>query len=792
MPELRTVCNICHVRCPVVAHVEDDHVARLEADTAHPYGGLMCVKGQAAGELVDHPDRLRYPLKRISPKTAPAEWVRVSWDEALDAIADHLREIGAEHGAEAIVFAKGTPSGTGMADSERWVKRLANALGTPNNVGTTHLCQWPRDEGTKYTFGVALPWPDLERVGCLLLWGHNPAATNIRFAHEIQRARARGMKLVVVDPRRVGLATSADVHLAVQPGTDGALALALAHVLVAADAFDREFVREWTNAPLLVRRDTGRLLRWGDLAADDAAAADYVAWAGRPVRYTPRTVAYEVPSADLDLEAAPTVRLADGTPVETATGFRLLRELLQEFPPERAAEITTVPADQIRAAAECLAHHRPAAHYFWNGLTQHTNAAQSGRAISLLYALLGDFDAPGGNVLGRPAPLNHVELNGALSPEQEQRRLGWAERPLGAPRTTGGSAAYDLYESVLEEQPYRVRALLTFGSNVVMSNGGSLQGRAALEQLDFMVCVDYFLTPTAQLADYVLPVASFLECPTLISGWKLPFPAQSHLHYRPAVLPPRGEVRSDTQIVFDLAVRLGLDEQFWQGDVEAAYRHELEPSGVTLEALKANPEGIATRPVQPPLGERAHAQPGPDGAPKGFNTPTRKVELYASRFAEHGQSGLPRYEPPAWSAERNPEAAREYPLVLTNAKTTQFCHSQLRALPSLRRARPHPRVELHPDTAAQAGVANGAWTLVETPEGQIRVQVRFNRAVKPGVVVAEHGWWQNCEALDLPGYAPFSPDGANANLLVSNRHRDPISGGTPHRSARCRLRPVDD
>jgi anaerobic selenocysteine-containing dehydrogenase len=637
---------------------------------------------------------------------------------------------------------------------------------------------------------VALPWPDLERAGCLLLWGCNPATTNIRLAHEIQIARARGLKLVVVDPRRVGLANQADLHLQVQPGTDGALALGLAHVLVENRLYDEPFVREWTNAPLLVRRDTGRLLRARDLDAADPAPDDYLAWAGRPVRYTAARVAYEVPCAALDLEAAPTLRLADGTPVETATGFRLLRELLAEYPPERAAALTTVPAEQIRAAAEHLARHRPTAHYFWNGLTQHTNAAQGGRAISLLYALLGDFDAPGGNVLGRPASLHQVDLPGRLSPEQEARRLGWAERPLGAPRTSGGSAAYDFYQSVLAAEPYRVRALLTFGSNLVMSNGGSLDGRAALEALDFMVCVDYFLTPTAQLADYVLPVASFLECPTLISGWKLPFAAQSHLQYRPAVLPPRGEVRSDTQIVFDLAVRLGLGDDFWQGDVEAGYRYELEPSGVSLETLKTRPQGLAARQGPLALGERTHAQPGRDGAPRGFNTPTRKVELYASRFAEHGHNGLPRYEPTAWSADRQPKAAARYPLVLTNAKVTQFCHSQLRALPSLRRARPHPRVELHPETAAEAGVANGAWVAVETPEGAMRAQVRLSRAIKPGVVVAEHGWWQACESLDLPGYAPFAAEGANANLLVSNQWRDPISGGTPHRSARCRLRPV--
>jgi anaerobic selenocysteine-containing dehydrogenase len=830
MALVHSVCNFCHVRCPTLVDVQDDRVASLEPDKEHPYGGLLCVKGKAAGELLEHPDRVLYPLKRVGPKTASSpsplppggesnsQWVRVSWDEALADIAAQLLRLRAEHGPETIVFSKGTRSGTGLVDAERWLKRLSNLLGTPNTVATTHLCQWPRDEGTRYTFGVRMPTPDLERAGCFLLWGCNPSTTNIRMAHDIQVARARGMKLVTVDPRRVGVAAQSDVHLAVQPGTDGALALSLAHVLVESGRFDEAFVRHWTNAPLLVRPDLGRLLRWSDLTGRAEDAADFVAWslaspllrrgkgrvtgqAGAPVRYATESGEYEIPphpdplpagakgTAEdrLDLDASPTVRLADGAAVATATVFHLVRELLHDYPPERTAEITGVPATSISAAADLLAAHRPVAHYFWNGITQHTNAAQNGRAISLLYALLGDFDAPGGNVITPRPAIADVELNSLLGPDELERRLGWEERPLGAPRTSGSSAAYDVYRAVLEGDPYRVRALLAFGTNMVMTNGGSLEGRAALEQLEFMVCVDYFLTPTAQLADYVLPAATFLEALSLVTGWELPIPAQTHLQYRPPAVSARGEARSDTQIIFDLAVRLGFGDQFWQGDLAAAFRHELEPSGITLAELHQQPLGIQSKPGTAPPSGHSYAR----NAKRGFNTPTRKVELYATPFAAHGQNPLPAFEAPHWSAERQPDVAAAYPFVLTNAKVTQFCHGQHRALPSLRRARPHPEVELHPETAAQAGVAKGAWVAVETPEGAIRARVRLNAAIKPGVVVGQHGWWQECPELGLPGYSPYTADGANVNLLISNRWRDPISGGTPFRSGRCRLRSVD-
>ncbi len=791
-----SVCNFCHVRCPTLVEVQDGRVAKLEADHEHPFGGLICVKGRAAGELFHHPDRLLFPIKRVGPKTATSAspfdsemWVRVSWDEALDDISRQLLDIKAAHGAESIVFSKGTRSGTGLVDAERWLKRLSNLIGTPNTVSTTHLCQWPRDEGTRYTYGVRMPTPDLERSACFLLWGCNPSATNIRMAQAIQAARSRGMKLITVDPRRVGVATQSDIHLSVQPGTDGALALSIAHVLVERGWIDEPFVRQWTNAPFLVRLDTGRLLEWNELAGADVGG--YVAWAGGPLRcaesgeYEDRASG-EAQSPELDV--TPTVKLASGEQVATATVFHLLREVLNDYSPERAAEITDVPAEDIRATAEMLAQNRPAAHYFWNGITQHTNAAQNGRAISVLYSLLGDFDAPGGNILTQRPSIRDVELNSLIGKSEAERRLGWEERPLGAPRTSASSAAYDLYRSVLDSQPYRARALLAFGNNMVMGNGGTLEGRAALQQLDFMVAVDHFLTPTAQLADYVLPAATFLESGALNTGWELPIAAQTHLQYRAPVLPPRGEARSDTQIIFDLGVRLGFGEQFFDGDITAAFRHELEPSGISLEDLQSTPVGIQSKPGLPPPTGYSHAREAKPGERKGFNTPTRKIEVFATPFAQHGQDPLPRYVLPHWSTDRDPALADGYPFVLTNAKITQFVHAQHRGLPSLRRARPHPEVDMHPDTAQQAGVTAGVWVAVETPEGAMRARVRVSTAIKPGVVVGQHGWWQECAELELPGYSPFTAEGSNVNLLISNEHRDPISGGTPFRSGRCRLR----
>src|SRR5206468_2450134 len=194
------------------------------------------------------------------------------------------------------------------------------------------------------------------------------------------------------------------------------------------------------------------------------------------------------------------------------------------------------------------------------------------------------------------------------------------------------------------------------------------------------------------------------------------------LRGQPAPLPRgcaprrRGAPPTDTEIVFDLASRLGLGAHFWNGDVDAAYRHQLGPSGVSLEALRDNPAGVRV-PLQ--TCHRKYAD-RTEGVPKGFATPTRKIELYSETLLEHGYSPLPEYEEPLIGPRSRPDLVERYPLVLTCAKHTQFCQSQHRGLPSLRRRALDPEVDLHPADATDRGLRAGDWAIIETPEGRIR------------------------------------------------------------------------
>jgi anaerobic selenocysteine-containing dehydrogenase len=212
--------------------------------------------------------------------------------------------------------------------------------------------------------------------------------------------------------------------------------------------------------------------------------------------------------------------------------------------------------------------------------------------MCLLYALTGAIDAPGGNVYFAKPKLNNVFGRDLIPLAQPAKTLGLTERPLG-PAKSGWITTRELYRAILEEQPYPVKGLVAFGSSLLHSRPSPEEGVRALRKLDFYVHCDLFLTPMAAEADMVLPVSSAWEREGIADGFRVNQEADALLQLRTAVVPPRGESRSDTWIVFELAQRLGLKDQFFDGNIDAGIESMLEPSRVTLETLRAHPEGIA-------------------------------------------------------------------------------------------------------------------------------------------------------------------------------------------------------
>jgi anaerobic selenocysteine-containing dehydrogenase len=487
-------CGLCIARCGSIAVVENGRFTRLEPDPGHPTGQALCAKGRAAAELVYHAERLKHPLRRTRPKGDPDPgWERIGWNEALNLTAAAMRR-AAEHGPHSVGFTVSSPSTTAIADSSGFIQRLANAFGTPNAAITLDVCGWGRAFATRYTYGVGSvgtgggggAMPHIANSGCLILWGYNPSFTRITHATAVVEALKRGMRLIVVDPRHVGLAAKADLWLRVRPGTDGALALGLANLMIERGWFDRDFIRDWSNGPLLSRADTGRLLSESDFApnGDTRRALAWDARAERLVPYDPSNGRYDGDSANLALEGEYRIATADGT-VICRPAFELYKRLCRRYSPEAVEAICWIPRTEVEEAARLIWHARPVSYYAWSGHEQHANVTQTARAVSLLYALTGSFDRPGGNVLFAAPPAAPITGQELPAAQRMAPTLGLTERPLG-PARWGYYTTRDLYRAIRAEKPYPIRAVIGFGANMLLAHADSARGREALKAWNSM------------------------------------------------------------------------------------------------------------------------------------------------------------------------------------------------------------------------------------------------------------------------------------------------------------------
>ncbi|QHI98768.1 molybdopterin-dependent oxidoreductase [Xylophilus rhododendri] len=754
-------CTLCRSRCGTIHEVRDDRLIAVRPDPTHPTGEAMCMKGRAAPELVHSPHRVLTPLRRTAPKgAADPGWVPIGWEEALSETARRLSQVREESGAEAVVFAVTTPSGTPLSDSIDWIERFVRGFGSPNLCYATEICNWHKDFAHAFTFGSGMPVADYENAELILLWGHNPANTWLAQSGAIGKGRAAGARMLVVDPRPTALARQADVWLPVRPGTDAALAMGLVRLLLRSERFDRDFVRDWTNGPLLVRGDNGLFLRESDVWP--GGGERFVAWQDGPVPYDPDTP----DQTGLLLRGTVQVTLADGRTLACDTAFELMARGAESYDPATVEALTGVAPDALQKAADLLGESRRAAYHSWTGIGQHTNATQAERAVATLYALTGAYDRIGGNRVRKAQPTRGVNLFGQIAPEQRAKALGLAERPLGPP-SQGWVTARDVYRAVLEGEPYRLRAMVAFGTNPPVSQGDTERAREALKALEFHVHCDLFMTPAAEYADIFLPVNTPWEREGLRIGFEINDEAASLVQLRQRMVSPRGDSRSDNDIVFDLARRLGLDELFFGGSLEAGWNHMLEPLGITVAELRANPQGLRF----PVDGSEAKYRTG------GFATQTRRVELYSELLLRHGQPAVATHVAPA------EPAGDAFPLVLSSAKNGYYCHSQHRSLVSLRKRAPDPVAEIAPALAAASGIREGDWVRISTRVGTARFVARLAPGLAGDVVVAEFGWWQPCPELDRAGDSLAS----NFNGLIDARACDPVSGSVAHRSFRCEL-----
>ncbi len=773
---------MCRSRCGTINTIVNDRLISVVANPGHPTGGAVCPKGRAAPEIAHSSRRLQRPLRRTRPKgDADPGWEEISWDEALDEIGTRLNNIKRESGAEAVTFALSSPSGTALSDSFEWLLRFVRLFGSPNICDAMEICNWQKDSAHKFTFGYAMPTPEFSKSDLILLWGYNPANSWLAHSGEIAKAQANGAKIIVIDPHRTGHALQSD-WVRLRPGTDGVLALGIARLLIESGSYNLDFVRKWTNAPLLVDVATGRFVRGRDIGMAERPDC-HVVWDTRhaaPYPYYPEQTLSDEDSTHVALRGVFELPAGvHGETVHAQPAFELYAQACEPYSLERVADITGADVDALVSMVDAIATAKRVSYHGWTGIAQHANATQTERAIALLYALTGCFDAEGGNVRLNRQPINPISDLSSLDETQRLKALGLTARPLGPPEI-GEVTASDVYTAILDKKPYPIRAFIAFGSNILASRPEPGRGKLALEALEFHVHVDMFMTPSAQFADIVLPANSPWEREALRVGFEISAEAEARVQLRRQMVPSQGESRSDLWIVFQLAQRVGLKAQFFGGNIEAAWDHTLAPLGLTTAQLRASPDGV-TRPVGQRY--RKYEVDGPTGI-EGFPTPTKRVEIYSEQLATNGYAAVPVF----LDASHTAITEDPLPYVVTNARRGYYIHSQHRSITSLRRRAPEPVAEISAQLARDKKLHDGDWVTLFNETGRARFKVRVDEALLPDVIVADYGWWQPNHDLGLPGYRILGEGNSNLNVLTPAAQTDPVSGAVSLRSTRCDVR----
>ncbi len=242
MEIIQTACELCPWGCGMDVYLEEGKVVKVKGTIDHPLNrGVLCPKGMAVPQFVYSKDRLRTPLVRKN-----GDFVPISWDEALDQIAEKLQSIRDNYGPKSLAVAIGMPILLGGNSTVSLLRRFCDVYGTPNCFSVESICYRPRIIAYILTLGK-FPVADAENSKCIILWGHNPHASNPPLVKRITSAQKNGAKLIVIDPRTTAFAKKADLHLRPKPGSDGALSLGLLHILISEGLYDKDFVEHWTK-----------------------------------------------------------------------------------------------------------------------------------------------------------------------------------------------------------------------------------------------------------------------------------------------------------------------------------------------------------------------------------------------------------------------------------------------------------------------------------------------------------------------------------------------------------------
>ncbi len=714
----KVICASCDVSCSVTAHTKNGRVVKISQSDNPLFKGHICMKGVYAPKNFAHPDRIRYPLKRVGERGS-GKWERVTWEEAMSDITQRLKTIVKQHGPEALAVSTSlwntsTDSGLG--------RRFMNLLGSPNWISGVALCMGNTAAINRMVYGW-YPFPDFQMTRCIVLMGHNPRRHSwVPVYQYIRAAQQRGAKLIVLDPRRSENAEKADVWLPLKAGTDTVMMMGWLNIIIENGWYDKTFVEKYTS------------------------------------------------------------------------GFEELKKRLQEFPLEKVVEITGVKKELIYEAAKVYATHGPSI-IPWTPITdQQRNSTSAIRLQASLRAICGYLDVPGGERFHGFNPLvismSEIEMHEAISQEQKDKQLGADTHPAFTYRGTAalkeptqsvwGQPYADLvmgsymanpsatFRAMAYGDPYPVKAFFVLGNNALMSYANMQLIYKAIMNQDLVVVQEHMKTPTAQLADYILPGDSWLERPNLFDYFEW------HSMLRPSeqAMQPPGECRSTFEFWRDLGHRMGFEEYFPWPTIEQFYDYKLSKSGLTFQEF-CDQYDLHLPPSQFKKYEKT-----------GFATPTGKVELYSTILEDLGFDPLPyfRADPP------NPEG---FPLKLfTGVREDSFFQTGHRHVPELRKKQPEPHMFISKSDAKTYQVTQGEWVEIESIQGKVKMMTAIRDDMPKGLIRIPHGWWKP-ETTQGKDKLSSAWELSDAQLCPDNQDFLDAEQGIPHfKGIPCRINKI--
>lgn len=743
----RTVFGYCSVncegRCVLNFHMKGDELLWVETDRSVEDGAearqiRACLRGRSIREWINHAERLSYPLKRVG-RRGEGSFKRVSWDEALDDIAANLKRVVETYGNEAVYinFASGVMSANIMGFLHRFMNLYGGCLEGYGDYSHSQI-----DAALPYLYGArdANTPADVKNAKLLVLFGDNTFETKMCGAgssvHLKDAILEAGVRTIVVDPRLSETAANcADEWIALRPGTDGALAAALAYVMIEEDLVDYEFLRRYC-----IGFDEDTL---PDSAPAGSSYRSYILGLG-----------------------------ADGV-AKT---------------PQWASAITGVPAASIVKLAREMAAAKPCAIYQGKGPQRHANGEQTARAIAMLAVLTGNVGLAGGGTgsdfetfrffeADVPAPDNPVTTAIPV--------FLWTDAVARGPQMT---AAEDGVVGA-DRLKTGIKFIWNYAGNTLINQHSNINRThdilADESKCEFIVVIDTFLTSSARYADIVLPDLMPVEQPSLIANdWA---GDDGYVLMNSQYLPQRGERRTLYGMLSALAERLGFADAFTEGRSEEEWRQviyeqareadpELPPYEVLLEQglhRRSNPEGchVAFR----------EFREDPEGHP--LATPSGKIEIYSEKILQdtahfalrEGEviSSLPVYAPPYFEpGAGDPE---RYPLQLIGFHHRSRAHSSYGSLDAIKERARH-QLWINPLDAAPRGVGQGEVVEVSTAYGRLMVEAKVTERIMPGVIALGEGAWHRADmAGDRLDW------GGCINTLTSSR-ATPLAKGNPQHS----------